>query len=169
MSAPHAVLDALDAEDARQALGRCCAARRWVERMLDLRPFASDEDLYQAAERVWSGLEAPDFLEAFAAHPRIGEDPVELCKRFQTTAAWSEGEQAGVEEADARTLEALRAANVRYRERFGFIFIVCATGKSAHEMLGLLEARLRNEPGVELGVAAAEQAKITRLRLEKLV
>jgi 2-oxo-4-hydroxy-4-carboxy-5-ureidoimidazoline decarboxylase len=165
---PHGLLNVLEPDAARVALHRCCGSARWVERMLARRPFESLQSLYAAAETVWADLDRADYLEAFAAHPRIGADLAALKARFATTAAWSQAEQAAVAAADAGTLEALRAANVAYADRFGFIFIVCATGKSAQEMLSLLQARLHNEPDAELRVAAAEQAKITRLRLEKL-
>lgn len=132
------------------------------------RPFASEAELYATAERVWSGLARDDYLEAFAHHPRIGEDPVALRARFPHTASWAQGEQAGVARADDATLNALAANNRRYFERFGYIFIVCASGKSAAEMADLLAARLNNAPDVELAIAAREQARITRLRLEKL-
>ena len=108
-----------------------------------------------------------DWLEAFAAHPRIG-DLDALRKKFASTANWCAGEQAGVAAADEAVLTALADGNRAYEARFGYIFIVCATGKSAAEMLAILTARLANDPEVELKVATAEQAKITRLRLEKL-
>lgn len=165
---PHAVLNALSIEEARAALLRCCGATRWVGWMLAQRPFASTDALFRAAEGVWSQMERADILEAFSHHPEIGGDLDALRARFPTTAAWSTSEQSGAAEADRETLEALRDGNAAYRERFGYLFIVCATGKSAHEMLALLRARLSNDPETELRVAAAEQAKIMRLRLEKL-
>jgi len=113
-------------------------------------------------------MEKADMLEAFSHHPEIGSDLAALRQRFASTAAWSSAEQAGVAGADDATLEALRDGNVRYRERFGYVFLVCATGKSAAEMLALLQARLPHDADTELRVAAGEQAKITRLRLEKL-
>jgi 2-oxo-4-hydroxy-4-carboxy-5-ureidoimidazoline decarboxylase len=162
---PHAVLNALAPDEARAALARCCGASRWVEAMLARRPFASTAALYGDADAAFVALGRTDLLEAFAHHPRIGARPGVA---LQATAAWASQEQARVSEADADTKEALRAANEEYRERFGFIFIVCATGKSAAEMLTLLRARLPNDPTRELAVAAGEQARITRLRLEKL-
>jgi 2-oxo-4-hydroxy-4-carboxy-5-ureidoimidazoline decarboxylase len=113
-------------------------------------------------------MEKADLLEAFSHHPEIGADIASLRQRFASTAAWSAAEQAGVAGADDATLEALRDGNVRYREKFGYVFLVCATGKTAAEMLALLRARLAHDADAELQVAAAEQAKITRLRLEKL-
>jgi 2-oxo-4-hydroxy-4-carboxy-5-ureidoimidazoline decarboxylase len=160
------VLNALPADEARAALLRCCGSRRWADALTARRPFASAEELFAAAEEVWNGLGRDDWLEAFAAHPRIG-DVETLRKKFATTAAWCAGEQAGVAGAAEETLQALAEGNRRYEDRFGHIFIVCATGKSAAEMLALLRERLGNDPAEELRVAAAEQAKITRLRLEK--
>ena len=130
--------------------------------MLARRPWASAAALYADAEATWAALGHDDFLEAFAHHPRIG------ARADQTDDAWAHQEQARVGDADGETRRALVEANERYLERFGYIFIVCATGKSAGEMLGLLEARLGNDPARELAIAAGEQARITRLRLEKL-
>jgi 2-oxo-4-hydroxy-4-carboxy-5-ureidoimidazoline decarboxylase len=152
----------------RPLLAQCCGARRWVEGMLQRRPFASRAALLAAAADVWAALDEEDQLEAFAHHPRIGEDLTALRARFPQTAGLSSSEQAGVAAADEGTLLALRDANRAYFERFGFIFIVCASGKSAPELLALLRARLTNERAHELRVAAAEQAKITNLRLEKV-
>jgi 2-oxo-4-hydroxy-4-carboxy-5-ureidoimidazoline decarboxylase len=160
-------LNALPPDDARAALLRCCGSRRWADAMVSRRPFASAGDLFRAADEVWTGLGRADWLEAFAAHPRIG-DMDGLKKKFAATAAWSAGEQAGVTGAPDDVLPALADANRRYEERFGHIFIVCATGKTALEMLQALHERLHNTPDQELVAAAAEQAKITRLRLEKL-
>jgi 2-oxo-4-hydroxy-4-carboxy-5-ureidoimidazoline decarboxylase len=168
MAEPDGFLNALEPDAARAALLRCCGSTRWAERMLRRRPFRSPAALYAAADRLFVDLERADLLEAFAAHPQIGADIAALEAQFGGSAAWSRSEQAGVAAADMQTLEALRDMNVAYAERFGFTFIVCATGKSAEEMLALLRSRLHNEPATELAVAAAEQAKITRLRLEKL-
>jgi len=166
---PFAWLDGLAVGEARTALERCCAARRWVDGMLALRPFGSSERLRGAAREVWSGLERADYLEAFAGHPPIGASLAALRAKFATTHGWSSEEQAGVSRADENVLSALERGNRAYLERFGYIFIVCASGKSAPELLQLLTARLSSPPERELAVAAAEQAKITELRLEKLV
>jgi 2-oxo-4-hydroxy-4-carboxy-5-ureidoimidazoline decarboxylase len=165
---PFAWLDALDAAAARTALARCCASGRWVEAMLARRPFGSKEALHDAARAAWSALERADFLEAFAGHPAIGARLATLQQNLRPSAGWSAEEQAGVENAAPHTLAELERANRTYLERFGYLFIVCATGKSANEMLALLTARLANDPATELLVAAAEQAKITEIRLEKL-
>lgn len=163
-----AALDAMGEAEAASALTRCCGASRWVEQMLARRPFGSDEALHRAADEVWAAMERADILEAFDHHPRIGVDLDALRAKFASTAEWSGGEQASVAEASEATLQQLREGNVAYEARFGHIFIVCATGKSAAEMLALLEARLSNEPADELRIAAAEQAKITHLRLDKI-
>ena len=149
-------------------LTRCCGSSRWVERMLTRRPFASDDALFAAAEAVWAGADRDDVLEALTHHPRIGASLDELRKKFATTAGWSAGEQSGASIASEQTLTALRDGNVRYEAKFGHIFVVCATGKTAAEMLALLEARMPNDAETEIRVAQAEQGKITKLRLEKL-
>ncbi|HTD70863.1 MAG TPA: 2-oxo-4-hydroxy-4-carboxy-5-ureidoimidazoline decarboxylase [Gemmatimonadales bacterium] len=157
-------VNGLSDERARAALQRCCGARRWVEAMLAARPFASDAELLAAAERVWWGLGRTDWLEAFAAHPRIGGRG-----REEATTEWARREQAGADGAAGATLAALAQGNLTYEERFGHVFLISATGKTAAEMLGALRGRLANDPATELRVAAEEQAKITRLRLDKLV
>jgi len=161
-------LNARSAEEARAALTRCCGSARWVEAMLARRPFSSPAALHREAEDIWAGLGRDDQLEAFAHHPAIAAGDAELRARAGAAADWSKQEQSGAAGADAATLAALRARNIEYRQRFGFVFLVCATGKSAAEMLALVEERLKNDPDTELRVAAAEQAKITRLRLERL-
>jgi len=155
-----AYINALSADAAAAALARCCASKQWVKRMLAGRPFASDQELFRASEREWWGLDRGDWLEAFAAHPRIGE---------RTTDTWSSGEQGGLAPAGADLRHALREDNGSYERRFGHVYLVCATGRSAAELLTDLRERLTNEPDKELRVAAGEQAKITHLRLEKLV
>lgn len=161
-------LNALPEQEAAAALTRCCGASAWVRQMLAHRPYASVEALHTLAQRLWAAQGREDVLEAFTHHPRIG-DLASLRQRFASTAAWSGQEQAGVAGAAERVLERLAAGNTAYEERFGYIFIVCATGRSAAEMLALLEARLHNPPEQELGIAAAEQAKILAIRLEKLL
>jgi OHCU decarboxylase len=153
-------LNGLSAERARAALARCCGARRWADAMLAARPFGGDAELLAAAERVWWGLGRADWLEAFAAHPRIGGD---------ATTDWTRREQAGVDGAGEATRAALAEGNRAYEARFGHMFVISATGKSAAELLDALRGRLTNDPAMELRVAAEEQAKITRLRLDKLV
>lgn len=161
-----AFLNSQGADAARAALQRCCAATRWVDGMLAALPFADDATLFATAERLWWQLPPADWREAFAAHPRIGERPSE---RHGATRAWSEQEQAGVRGADDDTRRALAEGNRAYEERFGHVFLICATGLTATAMLAALQRRLQHSPDDELCIAAAEQAKITRLRLEKLV
>ena len=158
---PAAYLNSLPVAAARAALGRCCGARHWVDAMLAARPFGSDAELLATAERVWWGLGRADWLEAFAAHPRIGD-------RGRGTTDWARREQAGADGAAEATLAALAQGNHAYEERFGHVFLISATGKTAEEMLGALRDRLTNDPATELRVAAEEQAKITRLRLDTL-
>jgi 2-oxo-4-hydroxy-4-carboxy-5-ureidoimidazoline decarboxylase len=162
-----AALNALPSDDARAAFLRCCGSRLWADAMTVRRPFASAEELFAAASDIESSLDRADWLEAFAAHPRIGDIDA-LRKKFASTAAWCAGEQAGVADANEAVIRGLAEGNSDYEARFGYIFIVCATGKSAAEMLAILQSRLPNDPDTELRIAAAEQAKITRLRLEKL-
>lgn len=152
---------------AERLFTRCCASTAWVRRMLASRPFADTDSLFQLADEHWNNLTESDCLQAFAGHPQIG-DLNSLREKFSDTRIWAGGEQAGINSATEATLRALAAGNKAYREKFGFIFIVCATGKSAAEMLQLLRQRLQNDRDTELKNAAAEQRKITRIRLEKL-
>ena len=148
-------LDLAAPDEARDLLRSCCGASAWVERMMGRRPFASHDALMATARDEWFGLQRSDWLEAFGHHPKIG-DRDSLRQRFTRTAHLSEREQAGVDGAS------------EYERRFGYIFIVCASGKSADGMLRLLRQRLPNPPDVEIRIAAEEQAKITALRLEKI-
>ena len=143
---------------------RACGSTRWVDRMMARRPFGNDARLLFAARNEWFGLTEADWLEAFSHHPKIG-DRAALAERFPATHDLSAKEQAGVGGAGADVITALAEANDLYEQRFGFIFIVCATGKTAEEMLQLLRDRLPNDRATELRVAAEEQAKITALRL----
>lgn len=145
-------------------LRRACGSSEWVDRMMLRRPFGSDTTLKQAAREEWFALTEDDWLEAFWHHPKIG-DRSELEARFPKTHDLSEQEQAGVDSAGEDVLDALARDNAAYHERFGFIFIVCATGKSAEEMLRLLRDRLPNDRATELKNASEEQSKITALRL----
>lgn len=163
--APLREIDTGDADTARAILTRACGSTRWVDRMMARRPFVYDAKLLFAARNEWFGLTEADWLEAFSHHPKIG-DRASLAARFPATHELSAKEQAGVGAAHEDVLTALAEGNETYVERFGFIFIVCATGKSAGEMLALLQSRLGNERAVELRLAAEEQAKITALRLK---
>ena len=157
--------------EAGQTLSRCCGAAKWIDCVANARPFADAEALNHASEAAFAHLEKSDWLEAFAHHPRIG-DVDALRARFATLAAtkqWAGGEQAGARDASEQTLADLARGNRDYEAKFGFLFIVCATGKSADEMLALLQTRLPNEEADEWRIAAQEQQKITRLRLAKLL
>jgi OHCU decarboxylase len=145
---------------AQAELLRCCGSRAWIGRMLDGRPYADAAALFTAAECAWWALERKDWLEAFAAHPRIGASGL---------AGREAGEQAGMRDAADRVRQALAEGNDAYERRFGFTYIVCATGRSAADMADDLVHRLCHEPAEELRVAAGEQLKITRRRLENLV
>lgn len=153
-------LNALDEPKAVEALMKCCGSARWAMAVERRRPFADEKALFAEAGEAWTRCGPDDWREAFSHHPKIGAKKAD---------GWAKGEQSGVASATTSVLEELAAANERYAAKFGFIFIVCATGKSADEMLGLLKARLPNDEKTELKVAAGEQAKITRLRLEKLL
>jgi allantoicase len=164
----HSTLDSLSPDEAREALQRCCGSTRWVDRLLASRPFGSPAGLASVARHAFAALERDDYLEAFSHHPAIGADFAALREKFATTLSWSSGEQAGVTQADEATLMELAAANRAYQQRFGYLFIVCATGKTAAQMLTILRSRLENDSATELRIAALEQQKITYLRLEKL-
>lgn len=158
----------LGREQCHDALRQCCVSTRWIEQMAQARPFSSADQLYQSADRIWQGLAMPDYLEAFEGHPKIG-DLNSLKAKYANTKALASGEQAGAASASDAVLQALAEGNAAYEKRFGFIFIVCASGKSAEEMLQLLQQRLSNDLETELKIAAGEQAKITRLRLHKML
>jgi 2-oxo-4-hydroxy-4-carboxy-5-ureidoimidazoline decarboxylase len=161
-------LNALPAPAAVAELLKCCGSSRWARAVAARRPFVSPEGLLAAGDEEWARCGRADILEAFSHHPRIGGKDA-LRAKFAATRGWSQGEQSTVARASEETLDGLAAGNAEYEKRFGYIFIVCATGKSAEEMLELLRARLPNAPEAELEAAAAEQAKITRLRLAKLL
>lgn len=161
-------LNELSPAEAERELLTCCGSREWARRMASGRPYADVADLLENADGVWRALDEAHWREAFRAHPRIGEKKADA-GQTEREKAWSSGEQAGIGAAAARTQQALAEGNRRYEARFGYIYIVCATGKSAEEMLHLLTERLSNDPAAEILVAAEEQRKITRLRLEKLL
>jgi OHCU decarboxylase len=169
--APIAAFNALDAADAERVLLDCCGSTRWARAMVAARPFADLASMTARADVVWSSLAVADWLEAFAAHPRIGSsasrraDPPDAIDR---AAAWSSDEQRGVASADADVRARLADVNGLYLARFGYIFIVCASGRTAADMLATAERRLTNAPEDEIRIAAEEQRTITRLRLSRL-
>lgn len=161
-------INTLSIEEAQAEFRRCCGASLWAARMSSARPFHSEEELTTACEAIWPDLSREQWLEAFDRHPRIG-DREALRAKYSSPASWEAGEQSGARHASEEVLEGLERGNREYEARFGYIFIVCATGKSAEEMLALLQSRLPNDPDKELAIAAEEQKKITRLRLRKLL
>lgn len=136
--------------------------------MANKRPYLTLESLLTAANGIWRSLDRNDWLEAFRSHPKIGEKKA-ADKVSTQSQQWSGHEQSGVANAPHETIDSLAALNHTYEQKFGFIFIICATGKTSEEILAALRARLQNEPEAELPIAAAEQSKITELRLKKLL
>jgi 2-oxo-4-hydroxy-4-carboxy-5-ureidoimidazoline decarboxylase len=157
-------IDAASPDEARGLLRMCCGAERWVESMMARRPFGSSVAALTAARDEWFALPPESWLEAFSHHPRIGDRDA-MRARFGATRSLSAREQAGVSQTSEVVLNELLEANRSYEERFGFIFIVCASGKSAEEMLALMRARMNNDRPVELRIAAEEHANICELRL----
>ncbi len=146
----------------REILTACADVPRWVELVLTGRPYADDAALLATATAAADGFTPDEIDRALAAHPRIGDRPA----GGSTEAGWSRREQAGVAD-DRATADALRAANAQYEDRFGRVFLICASGLSAPQILQAAQHRLRNDPDTELGVVGAELAKIALLRLEK--
>jgi OHCU decarboxylase len=161
-------LNSLPGEAAEQELRKCCGSTNWIRRMVEQRPFQNAGQLFDVADRVWRELSSENWLEAFRHHPRIGEKNA-AAGNLPDAQRWSRAEQAGASNAVPEMPAVLAEANRAYEARFGYIFIVCATGKSFQEILEILRQRLQNDPGQEIRVAAEEQRKITRLRLEKLL
>lgn len=165
MNATLAAWNQADELTAMDAMLACCGSRRWAQAMAALRPIAGVEKLSEAADTVWSKMEEPDWMEAFACHPRIGER--QAAHAAPQSAAWSKQEQSSTETAADRVLAELAAGNALYEQRYGFTYIVCATGKSAEEMLAILKRRLNSDREVELREAAGQQRQITQIRLGK--
>ena len=146
-----------------EAMIAICGAKRWAEAMIASRPIAAEEDLIAEADRTWSTMDEPDWLEAFACHPRIGQRKTAPTQ----SGAWSQQEQAAVGSAESEVLAHLAEGNQEYENRFGFTYIVCATGKSAPQMLEILNSRLRSNRADELREAAEQQRQIMHIRLRK--
>lgn len=164
-----ALVDGMPDDAATRELLRCCGCARWVRDMIAARPFVDDAAVHAAATLLWGVATEAEVLEALAHHPEIGSDLAALRQKFASTATWSGNEQAQVAAADEATLVALRDGNLAYRAKFGFLFVICATGKSAAQMLEALRDRLANDRATEIANAAREQGAITHLRLDKLV
>ncbi len=166
MTGVASFLNGLSEGAARAALDRCCGSPAWVERILRGRPYPDDEALFRAVDAAWWQVGPDEWRAAFARHPRIGAGAEEL---EGPGGEWSRREQAGMEGASDGTRGAMERGNREYETRFGHVFLICATGRTAPEMLAELRRRLGNDPETELSVAAGEQLMITRLRLRKLV
>lgn len=150
----------------RARLTNCCGAARWVDQMAARAPWADVSSLLQQAEQIFATLEETDWLQAFSCHPKIG-DVDSIRRKYAAQATWSLQEQQGVHGASEAVLLGLAQGNADYEAKFGFLFLVCATGKTAEQMLALLNQRLLHDRATELRVAATEQSKITALRLHK--
>jgi OHCU decarboxylase len=161
-------LNTIPAAAAEDEFLKCCGSTQWAHAMTQARPFATLDDVLADADRIWWSLNKADWSEAFRAHPKIGERKAATAQSAEAQ-KWSAQEQSGVAQALANTISELAERNREYEDRFGFIFIVCASGKSSEEMLAIINERIRNDAETELRAAAAEQSKITRLRLEKLL
>jgi len=161
-----AEFNTLPSAQAESALMDCCGSTRWAASVASQRPYATAEALHKAADAVWWNLARADWLEAFSHHPQIGD---KLATGPESARQWAEGEQAGARGATEDVKARLARANRAYFEKFGYIYIVCATGKTAEGMLAILNQRLQNDLASELSIAAEQQRMITRIRLEKLL
>ncbi len=161
-------LNSLPANEAEEAFRRVCGSRAWAAAMVGARPYATEAQLHTYANLFWWEIGEGDWREAFSCHPRIGSRDA-MREKFKSTAAWAQGEQSKVSAADEETIQALLDLNEEHERRYGYIFIVCATGKSAGEMLAILRASLENDAATELRRSATEENKITHIRLEKLL
>jgi 2-oxo-4-hydroxy-4-carboxy-5-ureidoimidazoline decarboxylase len=161
-------LNQLPRAELEKQLQKCCGAARWVEKMMEQAPWKELALMEYYAQKIWWECSEADWLEAFTHHPRIGSKEV-LAEKFAATAQWAAREQQGTALASQDVLDALLEANDTYQQKFGFIFIVCATGKPAAEMLAILQSRLPNTREAEIKIAAGEQEKITQLRLKAML
>jgi len=162
------LINRLEESEAVSELMKCCGSSRWAALVAEARPFQDEESMLHSATAAWKKTEPEDWLEAFSHHPRIGERKAAKSQTEQER-GWSQQEQSNAVKQAEDSLNKLSDLNRQYENRFGYIFIVCATGKTAEEMLALLKSRLLNDPESELKIAAEEQRKIMELRLRKLV
>ena len=151
----------------KEELFKCCGCTIWADRLASKFPFQSLEELKKESDNIWFSLSENDWKEAFTHHPKIG-DVKSLQEKFASTKQWASAEQAAVNTATQTILQELKNGNDDYEKKFGYIFIVCATGKSAEEMLTILKSRINNSPEEEIKIAMEEQNKITHLRIDKL-
>ena len=161
-------LNQLSLKELEPELHKCCGSTTWVNNMAAIFPVRSMDYLLNQSDNIWEDCTEEDAREAFSNHPKIG-DLSQLKEKFEATSEWAAGEQEGVQHTTTQVLEALAESNQEYETKFGFIFIVCASGMLAEEMLSLLKLRLLNSREDEISIAMEEQNKITRLRLKKLV
>jgi len=161
-------LNTMRAPEAAHEFLTCCGSHQWANRMVESRPFASIESLQFRAAQIWWDLDPHEWLEAFRSHPKIGETKAATDVSEQSQ-KWSGQEQVRVQDSPTDTLNELAKLNQEYESKFGYIFIVCATGKTSAEMLTILKLRIGNDSETELPIAAGEQAKITEIRLRKLL
>jgi 2-oxo-4-hydroxy-4-carboxy-5-ureidoimidazoline decarboxylase len=161
-------LNTLPIDQANHLFLQCCTSEKWIEKMVASRPFTNRSSLRETADHIWGNLTEKDYLQAFEGHPKIG-DIGSLKAKYANTKELASGEQSGANSATDEIITELANSNSAYEEKYGFIFIVCATGKSATEMLALLQDRLNNDRQKELEIASEEQRKIFHLRLEKLL
>lgn len=161
-----AEFNALPAPQAESTLADCCGSARWASSVASRRPYADLEALFKAADSIWWNLGRADWLEAFSHHPQIGDKPA---SGSESARQWAVGEQSGARAATDDLKARLARANRAYFEKFGYIYIVCATGKTAEGMLAILNQRLQNDQAGELSIAAEQQRLIARIRLERLL
>lgn len=161
-------LNELSMTERYEKLLLCCGSAAWASQLNESFPVASFDHMLERSDAIWANVSKEDAMEAFSHHPKIG-DIKSLEKKFASTKEWAGNEQSGVNTATHDVLRALSKGNEDYEQKFGYIFIVCATGKSADEMLTLLHKRLPNDAELEWKIAAAEQNKITHIRLNKLI
>lgn len=161
-------LNSMTASEAEAAFHTCCGCRLWARRMAGVRPHATADELFDEADKQWASLGPAEWREAFSHHPRIGETNLGQ-PRFAETASQSAREQSGMAAATAEVRAEFLRLNAEYERKFGHVFLICATGRAAPEMLEQLRSRLNNDPSTELGNAAAQQSLITRIRLRRLI
>jgi len=161
-------LNSLQTAKLQQELFKCCGSTKWSKELAACFPFDNIEGLMYCSDKIWAKCSETDFLEAFTHHPKIG-DIESLKKKFAITAGLASNEQSAATTASKQTFEELSKGNDDYEKKFGYIFIVCATAKTADEMLDVLFARLSNTKEEEIKIAANEQNKITHLKLNKLI
>ncbi len=168
MSEVLARWNGLPQEEAVREILACCGSKTWAASMASKRPIQDEDSLMTTSDAIWSGLGEQDWLEAFRSHPRIGESHAEEVAPAQSS-AWSAQEQQKASSADEAVMVALKWGNREYEQKFGRIFIICATGKSASEILEILRRRLHNDEATELRQAAEEQRQIVHIRLNKWI